>query len=152
MTAAPAIPALDADGYLPDGLFECSLDDLRARFGRFQRSDKRMNLAANLVTYLRELQDTAKVAWVAIDGSFVSAKDEPGDMDLIVVLAADAELPTPMNPFDYLALSKKRVKRRHNFDVLLAAEDSDLLGTYLDFFAQRNDNSGRRKGLLKVRP
>ncbi len=53
MTDAPAIPALDADGFLPEGVFECSLDELRERFGRFQRSDKRLNLAANL----RQLPD-----------------------------------------------------------------------------------------------
>ncbi len=56
-----------------------------------------------------------------------------------------------MNPSDYNALSKKRVRRRHGFDAFVATEGSDLLATYLDFFAQRNDNSGRRKGLLKVR-
>lgn len=152
MTAVPTIPPLDGDGFLPVGLFECSLEELRERFGRFQRSDRRINLATNLTIYLRELRETGKVAWVCVDGSFVSAKEEPGDIDLIVVLATGAALPSPMNPFDYAALSSKRVKRRLGFDVFVAAEGTQALAGYLDFFAQRSDNSGRSKGLLKVRP
>jgi hypothetical protein len=30
------IPPLDEDGLLPEGIHECSLEEIRARFGSFQ--------------------------------------------------------------------------------------------------------------------
>jgi len=42
------IPALDITGFLPHGVFDCMLADVRERFGIFQGSEHRSRLFARL--------------------------------------------------------------------------------------------------------
>jgi len=43
------IPDLNEDGLLPEGIHEASLEEVRERFGRFQRTDRRPDLFSNRV-------------------------------------------------------------------------------------------------------
>lgn len=83
------IPDFRGDGYLPNGIHECTLIEIEERFvlafGGKARERRRMifrelraHLAADL---LLELADHAMV-----DGSFVSDKPEPADVDIVVGL------------------------------------------------------------------
>ncbi len=80
------IPELNQDGFLPEGIHAASLEEVRERFGRFQRTDRRPALFAKLSTYMAEVRASGLVVAVIVDGSFVTAKDEPSDIDLILVL------------------------------------------------------------------
>ncbi|MBZ0119757.1 MAG: hypothetical protein IT378_14350 [Sandaracinaceae bacterium] len=146
------IPDLDADGLLPQGLHDCTLDELDARFGRFGGSDMRPRLAAALRAYLEELKDAEVADHVVVDGSFVTAKDEPGDVDLIVALRPDLDLTQDLRPFEYNVVSKRRVKKRYPFDLLLAPDRSEAYEKHLAFFFQVKGRPELRKGLLKVMP
>lgn len=42
------IPALNRDGVLPEGVFDCTLEEVRERFGAFSGSDCRVRLFARL--------------------------------------------------------------------------------------------------------
>ena len=84
------IPALSEQGLLPPGLHDCSLDELGARFGTFQESDRRCRLFEKLRRYINEAQIDGVIMDVIIDGSFVTdEKAAPNDIDLLVVLRAD---------------------------------------------------------------
>ena len=50
-----AIPDLNDDGLLPEGLHECSLDEIIERFGQFQQSDCRRRLGQRLQEFFREV-------------------------------------------------------------------------------------------------
>ena len=143
-----AIPDFDDDGYLPKGLHECSLDEIRERFGRFQRSDRRLALFAKLRDYLKEVCSTPTVSYVIVDGSFVTAKEEPNDVDLVIVLRADHDFTLSLRPFEYNALSRRMVRKRYAFDLLVAREDSPELTEYVEFFQQIRGVKHRQKGLL----
>jgi hypothetical protein len=101
---AMPIPELNEAGLLPAGIHQASLEEVRALFGRFQRTDRRPALFAKLSELLGEARSTGLVVAVVIDGSFVTAKDEPSDIDLILVLDPrhdyDADL-KPFSPFAY---------------------------------------------------
>ncbi len=142
------IPDLTDDGVLPAGVHECSLNDLKARFGRFNKSDRRVQLTAQLVEYFESLRQTGLVSWVAIDGSYVTSKPDPGDIDLIVVLKADHDFSSTLRPDFYNALSKKRVRNKYTFDVFVAPEDSLALSDSLEFF--QKTRGGTPKGILRV--
>ena len=147
-----AIPALDDEGFLPFGIHSCNLDELRERFGTFQRSDRRIPLCDKLELYVKELASTGLAKALIVDGSFATAIDEPNDIDLVLVLAADHNLETTVRPFEYNTLSKRMVSKLYSFDLLVARENSPELEKYLIFFQQVKYRDDRRKGVLKVQP
>src|SRR5688572_2796829 len=101
------IPPLE-DGALPDGVHDCTVAEVEAAFGRFQKSDHRIKLTERLKAYLADAARSGIVVAVLIDGSYVTAKDEPEDIDLIVVRRADVDT-TQLRPFEYNAVSKAAI-------------------------------------------
>jgi hypothetical protein len=146
-----SIPDLNENGLLPNGIHDASLEELRERFGRFQRTDRRPSLFAKLVEFMGAARSTGLVVAVLVNGSFVTAADEPSDIDLILVLRADHDYRVELKPFEYNALAKRRVRRRFGFDVLIAREGSDELKRYVDLFQQVKGMPDLRKGILEVR-
>jgi len=146
------IPVLNDHGLLPEGLHLCSLDELQERFGQFQISARRPTLFRKFTELVHEIRATGLVTWLVVDGSFVTAKPEPEDVDLILVLSETHNFAAELRPFEYNVLSRKRVRRRYNFDVLIAREHSVELQEYLAFFQQVRGETEFRKGLLKVLP
>ena len=51
-----AIPALTRNGLLPAGVYDCTLEELRLRFGTFQGSDRRPQLFSRLAQLVSELE------------------------------------------------------------------------------------------------
>src|SRR5690349_17564318 len=97
-----AIPDLNEHGLLPVGIHDCTFSELEARFGQNQwvtdtQSDsprevlcqQRGKLCASLKAYLAELRRIGLDVEVLVDGSFVTEKPDPNDIDLIVVFPAD---------------------------------------------------------------
>lgn len=145
------VPSLDAAGLLPDGVHDCSLAEVRDRFGTFQTSDRRPRLFDKLELFVKQAWQTDMVAEIVVDGSFVTATPHPNDIDLILVLYADHEFSAALRPFEYNVLSRRQVRRIYGFDVLVAVEGSSSHREYLEFFAQVRGMFGRRKGLLRLR-
>ena len=147
-----AIPDTDQDGFLPAGVHECSLDELEQRFGRFQYSNCRPTWMARLVEFLSEVRSAGMVLCVVVDGSFVSDKAEPNDIDLVLVLPENHDFSADLRPLAYNVLSRRMVRKRFGFDVLVAREHSAEMVEYVAFFQQVRGEPHRRKGILKVRP
>jgi Family of unknown function (DUF6932) len=144
------IPELNEHGFLPEGIHEASLEELRERFGRFQRTDRRPALFVKLSVYLAEVRASGLVVAVIVDGSFVTAKDEPSDIDLILVLRPDHDDRAELRPFEYNAVAKHVVRRRFRFDVVSAREGTAEYEKSLNFFQRVRDRSDLRKGVLKA--
>ena len=66
-----AIPALNDDGYLPEGIQECAFDELVAHFGRFSSTDTQIRLCEKLAQLFQELRSANLIRAVFVDGSFV---------------------------------------------------------------------------------
>lgn len=144
------IPALDQRGFLPEGVHDCTLAEVKTRFGSFQKSDRRPQLFARLEAFLAEARAAGIVQGVVVDGSFVTAEAEPNDIDLILVVAASHDFRTDLTPTEYNVLSKRRVQRRHGFDVLVACAGSEEYRRYVAFFQQIRFEPGRGKGILRL--
>ncbi len=145
-----AIPVLTADGLLPEGVHDCTLDEIGERFGSFQRTDRRCRLFERLEDFLREARTSGLVVAVILDGSFVTDKDVPGDIDLIVVTVARSLFPPVLRPIEYNSLSKHHVRKTFGFDMLLAQEGQIDVVEHIEFFSQVRERPELRKGLLRI--
>jgi hypothetical protein len=71
---------LDDRQLLPPGIHEATLEEIETLFARFQRTNRRLDLFANLKRYVAEVQRTGWACHIIIDGSFVMPPvDEPND-------------------------------------------------------------------------
>ncbi len=145
------IPPFNPHGLLPPGIFDCSFAQLQGRFGKFQESDRRPRLAQRLAEFVAAVQKSRLFDSLLIDGSFVTAKPAPNDIDLVAVLRPghDFERDLPMS--EYTLVSRALLRRRFGFDVLLAEQDSLLYQTYVEFFSRVREAPNLRKGLVRLR-
>ena len=144
------IAPCDKHGLLPEGVHDCNLAEIKARFGSFHRSDRRPQLFARLESFLDEAKASPMVRSLLVDGSFVTTKSDPNDIDLIVVVTSDHDFSADLSPADYNVVSKQRVRRRYGFDLLVAREGSVEYRRWVDFFQQVRLEPDRRKGILRL--
>ncbi|HLG18094.1 MAG TPA: hypothetical protein VJH03_26870 [Blastocatellia bacterium] len=117
------IPELE-DGVLPEGIYSCTVDEVEQVFGRFSRSDRRPPLTEKLRQYIFDARLAGIASALVIDGSYITAKQEPGDIDMVLALRPDLDLSAELRPMEYNVQSKRMVKRLYGFDVLLATDQS----------------------------
>ena len=128
-----------------------SLEEAAGQFGVFQSSDRRPELWARFVEFVREAKAYGLVDAVLMDGSFVTAEPAPNDIDLILVVPPGHDFSVDFQPSEYNVLSKRRVNRRFGFDLLVARADSEEYRRYVGFFQQVRLEPGRKKGILRIR-
>lgn len=147
-----AIPQLNEHGLLPTGVHPCTLDELEQRFDGGGFGTHRYNLILKLRRYVPLVKASNLVAWLGIDGSFVTSKDQPGDIDILLVLHADHDYARVLTQEQSQPLSKKWVGSRFEFDVFSAPEGTPPCAEWLEFFMQVKGKPDLRKGILKVVP
>jgi len=85
-----------------------------------------------------------------LNGSFVTAENEPNDIDLVVVVSLDHDFSVEFQPNEYNLLSKREVHRRFGFDLLVGRSESEEYRRYLEFFQQVRLEPERKKGILRI--
>jgi len=145
-----AIPPFDALGFLPVGIYDANLADVVMRFGQFRSTDHRAELGKRLTTFVSALVSTGLVKEVFVDGSFVTAANRPSDVDLILVLRSNHDFSATLSPFDYSVLSRRRVRAKFKFDILIAPAESTALSQYVTYFQQVKGMPGQRKGIVRL--
>lgn len=145
------IPPLDADGLLPVGIHDCTLEELRERFGTFQTTDQRRRLCERLEALVREAKLSGVAMHIVVDGSFVTGKAVPNDIDLIIVVPKGHDFDAKLGALAYNVVSRGQVWRRFRFDMVLAEEGGKDLAGYVDFFSKVRDRPDCRKGLLRIK-
>ena len=79
-----ALPPFNADGDLPPGVHSVTLADALSRFGG--GTAQRRAVAARLTHIYQLAASTGGLARFVVFGSFVTAKAEPRDVDIILVM------------------------------------------------------------------
>jgi hypothetical protein len=144
------IPPQNEHGLLPPGIHDCTVDELQARFGNFKGSDRRPLLWAKFTDFLRETQSSGLIEAVLLDGSFVTAKPDPNDIDLVLVVAATHDFGADLLPHQYNVLAQQRVRRRFGLDIVVVKSGTDNLAQAVAYFEQVRQRPGLKKGLLRV--
>jgi hypothetical protein len=144
------IPALTADGLLPEGIHDCTLDELRERFGQFERTDSRPQLFERLASFIMDARRTGFILAIIVDGSYVTGVDVPNDVDVIVVLRAENDSRASLRPFEYNSVSQRQIRRLHRIDALIGQEGEKELDEHIEFFTRVRSDPNQRKGLLRI--
>jgi hypothetical protein len=138
------LPAFDPDsGRLPQGEHVASWDEVVERFGWTERRRRLLDGLAEALELLAE----AGCSRVWLNGSFVTAKDEPGDFDAcwdtdgVDLEALDSVL---------LDLSNHRAAQRERFGGELFPNVIETLSglSFSEFFQNERDTS--RKGIVVI--
>lgn len=145
------IPALNDYGYLPEGTYDCTVDEAAQRFGVFRSSDRRPRLWERFTEFIRQLKECGFVETVIVDGSFVTAKPAPSDIDLVLVVATSHDFSADLTPAHYSLLAQRRVRRRFGFDIVVVKNGSENLELAVAFFQQVKQRPSVKKGILRIR-
>jgi hypothetical protein len=136
------LPPLDPDtGLLPVGEHAASWDEVLDRFGW---NEKRRGLLDGLADAL-DLLSSVGCRRVWINGSFVTAKDEPGDVDVCWdTEGVDLDRIDPI----FLDLSRAREAQKNRFgcEFLPNVVEAGSGLVFAEFF--QNDRDGSRKGIV----
>jgi hypothetical protein len=139
------IPPFSTNGNLPPGVHRATWEELAERFGA---NDHRRRLLQGLRAALLLLK-AAGCRTVYVDGSFVTAKEAPGDFDACWdVTGVDEALVAPIF-FDF---SRRRAAQKVRFlgEFFPAQLPEGMSGlTFLEFF-QTDRETGRPKGIIAV--
>ncbi len=144
------IPDHDSYGFLPAGIYDCTLTELNKRFGR--QNTKRKAIGKGLLSFRSWLEGFGLPGFLYIDGSYITAKDRPGDVDVVVVLPED-----PLRAAAFLrAYDRAEIKRKYHVDCL--KQTSGPGGDFKDLFQRLRLEVALdlglgpdfRKGILRV--
>lgn len=139
------VPAFRPDGYLPEGLHLASEADVTFRIG--SSTHRRRRLAMRLRRWI-ELSRQVGARRLLVDGSFITAKPEPHDIDAVVLLRADFQRQLGEGIEAAMELEEMLLTRRP--EEVFAAEDEADWDEWVAFFSRTREVNGRRKGLVKV--
>ena len=145
-----AIPSLNESGLLPPGIHSCGLDELRARFGSFQTSDQRPRLMERLEAFLVDVKACRIVRAVIVNGSFVTRKPAPNDIDLLLVLPAGHDFHADLTLAEYRVVDAGRVRRVYGLDAFVVEEGSADYEALVRLFGRVRLQPGLSKGMLRL--
>jgi len=136
------IPNLNKDGYLPKVIHKATIEEIEKRFGI--HNPNRKELFANLNSMFNLLhKHKAQIKSLLLNGSFVSDKEEPGDIDCILIVKKD---------FDFDAHEARLLNNSKNLFnihlIRLMEEDYPQISHSINFFG--HDREGKPKGILEV--
>jgi hypothetical protein len=140
------IPEFTEEGLLPPGIYETDFGELEEKMGWSRR---RLALLEGLQSAL-ELMEASGVRRVYLDGSFVTDKDRPNDIDGCYDLEAGAnaeELEAMAPIFPPSPANRAKAKELYGVDFFPAAATELGSGQpFLRFF--QKDRQGRERGVL----
>ncbi len=141
-----AIPKFRLDGYLPDGLYLASESETIFRFGSSNRRRKLLTLRLRRWIDLTRLIGGKRLL---VDGSFITAKTEPHDIDSVILLPPNFQYQIEQGFEAALELEDMILTRRP--EEIFAAEDDTDWNEWVAFFSLTREADGRHKGLVEVK-
>jgi hypothetical protein len=140
-----SIPDFRPDGYLPEGLFLASEAAITFRFGSGTKQRRRLILR---VRHWVELARRVRARRLLLDGSFVTAKPQPKDVDAVILLPHDFEAQVTAGNDAAIELEEMLLTRRP--EEIFGAEDDGDWNEWVEFFGRTREFDRRRKGLVEV--
>ena len=131
------LPPFDDFGNLPAGIHPSSVKELTARFG--SGSEEREAEISELILFIKAAQ-SAGVRRLLVNGSFVTGKLSPNDVDVVILPGPDYPRQSERLESDELAWPF--------LQVIVAADDADFEAWASKQFG--TDRKGHSKGVVEV--
>ena len=142
------LPAFNSDGNLPEGIHLATEDEVFARFAT--SSARRQWLGEQLQRLLALAKSTRQLARMFLWGSFVTSKEVPNDLDVLLVMSTEFAIEAVPEP---VCIVFDHVQARLHFqaDVFWtkASIDPQVLHLWLDTYQTGKDFT--RRGIVEVR-
>jgi uncharacterized protein DUF6932 len=141
------LPAFNQDGNLPEGIHLATADEILARFAT--PSARRQWLGEQLRDLLAVAQSTGQLTRMFLWGSFVTSKEVPNDLDVLLVMdpgfTVEAVPAQTHGVFDHV-----QARLRFQADVFWtkASLDPQVLHLWLDTYQTGKDFT--RRGIVEV--
>lgn len=139
------IPQFDNRGFLPQGLHDTSIQEIRSALGF---TPHRSRLIDGLDRFVHIWNASGFVDYAVIDGSFVTSKPEPGDIDMLLI-PIDGAIESDGFVALSLSYSQDRFFTKNEFGceafVVYGEENLDY---WIRFFS--HDRQGNVRGLLRL--
>ncbi len=130
------IPGFNAVGYLPPGIHPATLSEIEARFG-LESELRRVQMES--LRWMVDLAWKAGAQRIIVNGSFVTHKDEPNDVDCVLLIDDNY-------PHDLAA--NEALLEGLPFLTIELANSKQFVEFTREFFG--TDRSGVPKGLIEV--
>ena len=139
------IPQFDRQGFLPQGLHDTSIQEIRSVLGF---TSHRNRLIDGLDRFVHIWNASGFVDYAVIDGSFVTSKPEPGDIDMLIIPIDGA-----FHSVNFMDLSISYADDRDFTKAEFGCEAfvvywEENLKEWIDFFS--HDRQGNVRGLLRL--
>ena len=143
-----SVPKFNEDGNLPEGIHLTDEVEFLRHFA--MDSPRRKWLGERLQEILFFAKSTGKLERMFVWRSFVSAKESPNDVDLLLIMSADFQLENVSEDcrslFDYV---EARVRFHTDVFWSKAAIGEDILRLWLDTYQTTKDF--KRRGIVEVK-
>jgi hypothetical protein len=137
------IPEFDENGNLPPGIHNTNLSEVEKRFGGSQ-SRKRSLLIKSLKQFVNAVKRYADEIY--IDGSFITSKTSPGDVDILVIFPA--KLISDQQFLININILRNRLKSDlHVFTFFLGFNEAEM-DKMMEWFT--HDRDGNPKGIIRL--
>ncbi|MBI2203356.1 MAG: hypothetical protein HYU41_05835 [Candidatus Rokubacteria bacterium] len=141
------LPQLTSDGVLPPGVHPATLDEIAAVFAT--QTAIRRNLGSRLRRILALAQQTGQLRKAFVWGSFPTAKPDPADIDIMLVMSAAFRSEECASEVRQV-FDGEIAERILGATILWIREDvpSELVDSFLEQW--QIDRGGRRRGIVEV--
>lgn len=150
LTVFTMIPKFDEAGLLPAGIHEATLDEFKSEF---VYNTKRQEIYQGLLILIADLRKVG-CSVLYLDGSFVTSKPRPGDIDACWEVQPGTQYLEFVNVVAPTLLKLKyprnEQKALYKADVFPAHLPADAKNTIYREFFQLDKNTGQRKGIIKI--
>ena len=140
-----AIPDFRDDGYLPMGIHPATEAEVSERFGK--GNVQRAVLMNRLSTWLAQASAVKAVRFL-VDGSFVTAKDEPNDVDCAVWVPRDFDVQYRWGRLEAVKLYQADASGQPA-EIYLVNEQIEW-DYWVRLFGRIREDSKKRKGIVEV--
>ncbi len=148
-----SIPELTEEGYLPPGEHQCTLNEVEDRFGNIPDSERRHKLCEELRGFIDSILPLNIGSKLIVNGSFVTKKNYPGDIDVFLVFKDSVDEPTA---FDRLRGSINNMRGRF-FPIsfpdihFFGGKDGELRHINItNTYRRLRENIDKEKGFLEI--
>ncbi len=128
------VPPFREDGWLPVGHHPATWEEVAERFGGEPGSRR-----AFLTDKLLGLRDALRVLGVKgtllLNGSYVSARPEPGDFDVLLITPPDIQAMKDADPKLALLLDAERAEKEGGYSLFYVPSDSPALDLVSSFWS-----------------